>query len=233
MTILSAMNRLLKTPNASLEEANEQPGRHCFELLAGALLCFAAYAAAAGMFQGGASIALAILKIPLIVLASVALCVPSFYVFTALAGADYAPRQLAALLAGFCGVAGLLLLGLMPVTWVFSISSRSLAFVVWMHIVLWVMTVLAARHYLVRVTGKATATAIGCWIIIVFFVSLQMTTSLRPVLWRAPNQPLFTSTKLSFFEHLGRVWDWKEPKPETPKDVPKDAQKDAQKLSER
>jgi hypothetical protein len=225
MTILSAMNRLLKTPDASMAEANARPGQHCFELLAGALLCFVAYAGAAGMFQGGASIALAILKIPLIVLASVALCVPSFYVFTALAGADYTPRQLAALLSGFCGIAGLLLLGLMPVIWVFSISSRSLLFVVWMHIVLWVMTVLAARHYLVRITGKAAAMAIGCWIVIVFFVSLQMTTSLRPVLWRASNQPLFTSTKLSFFEHLGRVWDWQEPKGGAPASAPRVTEK--------
>lgn len=211
MTIFAAMNQLLKRPDTTLAHADEP--RRSLDFLVGALLCYIAYAAAAGMFQGGSAIALAILKVPLIVVASVALCVPSFYVFTALAGVDYTPRQLVALLTGFCGIAGLLLLGLMPVTWVFSISSRSLAFVVWMHVILWLVTILAARHYLVRITGTKTGVAMGLWVMIVFVVSLQMTTSLRPVLWRGANEPLFTRTKLSFFEHAAQVWNWGEPKP--------------------
>jgi hypothetical protein len=210
MTIFSTLNQLLKRPDSTLARAAET--RQSLELLAGSLLCYVAYAVAAGMFQGGGEgIALAILKVPLIVLASVALCVPSFYVFTALAGLDYTPRQLAALLSGFCGIAGLLLIGLMPITWVFSISSRSLVFVVWMHVVLWLMTMIAARHYLQRITGARTGMAFRGWVTLVFIVSLQMTTSLRPVLWRGPNEPLFTRTKMSFFEHIGQVVDWKEP----------------------
>ncbi|HXH41332.1 MAG TPA: hypothetical protein VNN08_22075 [Thermoanaerobaculia bacterium] len=212
MTIFSTMNKLLKSPDASIENGRLRSAQS-FEFLAGAILCYAAYAAAAGTFQaGGASIALAILKIPMIIIASVALCVPSFYVFTAVAGADHSARDMATLLSAFCGIAGLLLLGLMPVTWVFSISSRSLAFVVWMHIVVWLIAIVAARHYLVRLTGSRFGLAIGCWITIVFLVSLQMTTSLRPVLWRAPNQPLFTRAKMSFFEHIGEVWTWHESK---------------------
>src|SRR5205085_1199019 len=107
---------------------------HSVVLLVGALACYVVYAAAAGLFQGSEGISLAILKLPLIIIASVVLCVPSFYVFTALSGVDHSPRQLATVLTGFCATAGLILLALMPILWLFTVSSRSLEFVVWLNV---------------------------------------------------------------------------------------------------
>ena len=54
----------------------------------------------------------------------------------------------------------------------------------------------------------------GLWVTILFLVTLQMTTYLRPILWRAPGQPLFEAEKKSFFSHLHDVSEWK-PKPAT------------------
>ena len=201
MNMFRSLDQLLRNPD-------ESHTLNPFALLAGAILCYVLYGVASGFFQGGWSIGLAVMKIPLIILGSLALCVPSLYVFTALSGLEFTPRSFASALAGFCGVAGLLLLALMPVIWLFSVSTISMMFVVWLHVIVWLITLVFARRYLVR-GAQAARGAITLWMVLLFFVSLQMTTYVRPVLWRAENEPLFATEKKSFFGHLGEVADWK------------------------
>lgn len=200
MNLFRALDQLLRKPDEA-ETLNP------LALLIGAILCYVLYGVAAGFFQGGWGIGLAVMKVPLIILGSLALCVPSLYVFTALSGADYTPGSFASALAGFCGVAGLLLLALMPVIWLFSVSTISLWFVMWLHIAVWIVTLLFAHRFLARTAPRAHG-AIVVWLILLFFVSLQMTTYARPVLWRGGNEPLFATEKKSFFGHLGEVVDW-------------------------
>ena len=202
MNVIAALNALLKTPELVIERTDRR-NEQAAALLAGALLCYAAYAVAAGFFQGGSSIALAVMKIPLIILSSIALCLPSLYVFTALAGADLPAQSFVTAVAGFCAIAGLILIGLMPVIWLFSVSSISLMFVVWMHLMIWIIALAFARRLLLRMAGAAR-TAVGLWLILLFVVSLQMTTYLRPVLWRDTGAPLIELEKKSFFSHF---WD--------------------------
>ena len=201
MTMFRSFDTLLRRP----EQVN---GANPFVLLGGAILCYVMYGLAAGFFQGGWSIGLAVMKVPLIILGSVALCVPSLYVFSAIAGAEYRPREFAAALAGFCGVAGLLLLALMPVIWLFSVSTISLGFVVWLHIFVWIVTLAFAHRFLVQ-TAPAARGTVGLWPVLLFLVSLQMTTYVRPVLWRNAGEPLFATEKMSFFNHLDEVVQWK------------------------
>ncbi len=198
------MKKMLSAMDALLRGREGEPSAHPVMLLAGALGCYVLYAGAAGFFQGGGAIGLAVLKIPLIILGSIALCIPSYYVFTALAGAEYSPRGFGSALAGFCGVAGLLLLALMPVIWLFSVSTISITFVVWLHVIAWMLTLLFARRYLDGTAPRARV-AIGIWLVLLFFVSLQVTTYARPVLWRAPGDPLFARGKLSFLGHFDRL----------------------------
>ena len=212
MNLFASMNDLLKRPDDVLGGSV----RRSAAFLAGAILCYLVYAVAAGSFQGGASVMLAVLKIPAVILASVALCLPSFYVFTALAGADYSARQFATALSAFCAIAGLILLALMPIIWLFSVSTMSLGFVVWMHIFVWLIALVFARRVVVR-TAPAAQGAVGLWLVLLFLVSLQMTTYLRPVLWRAPGAPLFEAEKKSFFAHLHDVTEWKPPAPQQSK----------------
>jgi hypothetical protein len=207
MNVFRSLDQLLRKPDES----------HTLDpvvLLAGSILCYALYAVAAGFFQGGWAIGLAVLKIPLIILGSLVLCLPSLYVFTALSGANYTPRSFASALAGFCGVAGLVLLALMPVTWLFSVSTISLSFVVWLHIMVWLVTLAFAQRFLAR-TAVTARGAIGVWLVLLFFVSLQMTTYVRPVLWRGRNEPLFATGKKSFFGHFDDVVNW-DPAPAVP-----------------
>ena len=211
MNLFSSMNQLLKSPDTAVD-SERSPARRAAAFLAGAVVCFALYAVAAGTFQGGWSVALAMLKIPLVILASIALCLPSLYVFTALGGADYSGRAFATAITAFCGIAGLILLALMPITWLFSVSTMSLGFVVWMHIFVWMTALVFGRGILVR-TAPSARGAVGLWLVLLFLVSLQMTTYVRPILWRAPGEPLFRSEKKSFFAHLHDVTHWTPPAP--------------------
>src|SRR3954451_21049436 len=103
MTLFAALDDLLRNRNAN------RP----FLLFFAAILCYVAYGVGAGFFQGGAQIAITVLKVPLIILGSLLLCVPSLYVFTALSGAQVDARGFAKALAGFAGIAGLILIALM------------------------------------------------------------------------------------------------------------------------
>ena len=201
MNVFRSLDALLRHP----EEARSA---NPFALLAGAVLCYLLYGLAAGFFQGGWSLGLAVMKIPMIIIGSIVLCIPSLYVFSALAGAEYTTREFLSAIAGFCGVAGLLLLALMPVIWLFSVSTISLGFVVWLHIFVWIVTLAFAHRFLAQSAPRARGT-VGLWLVLLFFVSLQMTTYVRPVLWRNANEPLFATEKKSFFGHLSDVADWK------------------------
>jgi ketosteroid isomerase-like protein len=111
-------------------------------------------------------------------------------------------------LVGFCAFLGVLLIGLVPIVWLFSASSRSLIFVTWLHVLLWLAAVMLAGRYLRTVLAEAGGRGVIVpWLLLFTVVSFQVVTLLRPVLWRAPSEPLLESRteKLSFFEHLGRT----------------------------
>jgi hypothetical protein len=95
----------------------------------------------------------------------------------------------------------------MPVIWLFSVSTISLTFVVWLHILVWITTLLFAHGFLRRAVPQAKDVVV-VWLFLLFFVSLQMTTYVRPVLWRAPGDPLFAAEKQSFFSHFEEVTKW-------------------------
>jgi len=202
MNVFRSMDALLKKPESALTA-------HPFALLLGAIGCYVLYGIASGFFQGGASVVLAVTKVPLIILASTAICLPSLYVFLGLSGAELTPRAFSTTVAGFCGITGLILLALMPVIWLFSVSTLSLGFVVVLHAMVWIIALIFGRGFL-RTATQARG-VIGLWIALLFLVSLQMTTYMRPVLWRSDEAAFMTAEKRSFFDHLHDVLEWKPP----------------------
>jgi hypothetical protein len=208
----SALAELLKHPLWTVTRL-QTPGSAVLSLrlLAGALVCFAAYGAAAGFFQGGSQIGLATAKAPLIVLASLLLCAPSFFVFGSLAGADLSWRQVAGLLAAFGAMLSLLLLGLIPISWLFSFSSSSLVFATWLHILAWGIALWFGWRFFTLALPRARARKVAfLWTLLFTVVSFQMATILRPILYRVPGEALVASGKLFFLEHLGNL---KNPEP--------------------
>jgi hypothetical protein len=212
---LRAFDRLLTQPQSLFggEDVSNAP----WWLLAGGLVGFLVYGASAGSFQGGIQILVTALKAPLIVLLALALCLPSLYVFGALSGARWTRRRLLASVAGFVGTLGLLLAALLPVAWLFSVSSRYLISAVWVHVVLWLVSLLFGWRFLGRALSESGAgSGMFLWLVLFGVVTFQVATYVRPVLWRDPGEPLFESGKMFFLEHMGKVGDRKavEPPPQ-------------------
>jgi hypothetical protein len=225
--LVGAFDELLKAPQRLPARARDGGSlRPALLLAVGSLAALALYGAAAGFFQGGGQVAVAALKAPLILALSLALCLPSLYIFAALAGAPVSRRLFVQLVAGFAGMVALLLVGLLPISWLFSVSSRSLPFVVWLHLLAWLIAAGFGVRFLSRGLDRQVPGALRVWLLLFLLVSCQVATLLRPVLWRGPDEGLFTRGKLSFFEHLGRVYDAKtepakaKPKPAAPAAAP-------------
>jgi len=200
---IALFDEVLKRPEEALARLTT-PGwrRRVLQLFTGSVLAIALYGAVAGLFDCQALLAL--WKVPLIVLFAVALCAPSLYVLAAIVGRDLEPGVFAGALAGFLASLGILLVALLPIGWLFSVSSRSLVSVVWLHVVLGALAVALAARFLARLFIGYGGT-LALWVMLLLLVLLQATTVLRPVLSRAPGAPLFASRKLVFFEHLGEI----------------------------
>jgi len=203
------LNDLLAQPLAVVDRARQGKSFAPVRLLAAGLVCCALYGAAAGFFQGGMQILLAAVKVPLIVALSLLLCAPSLYVFAALNGVRWSWRSYLAVVAGFAGTLGLLLAGLLPIAWLFSLSSRYLLAVTWIHIFLWVLALLVGWRFLRRALSSIGAqSGMFLWLLLFCIVSFQVATFLRPVLWHPRGTPVFRlGEKMSFLEHLGEAAD--------------------------
>lgn len=204
---LGEMNELLKRP-VELVRRSYQGGPAPRRLLGGALACFVLYGVAAGFFAGGASLLLAAFKVPLIILLTFLLCLPSLYVFGAMTGADWTGRRFLTAVSGFAATLGLLLVALLPIAWLFSVSSRYLASAVWLHFFLWVLAILFGWRFLnVALRESGSKSGLFLWLALFLIVSMQVATVVRPVLVWDGKGALFTQGKMFFLEHLGRVYD--------------------------
>jgi hypothetical protein len=211
--LLGSFDELLRSPEHVLNRARTaERRREVRRLFGGAVAMLLAYGLAAGFFEGGFQILIAGLKTPVIVLGAMLLCMPSLYVFSALAGADLSRERFWTGAAGFLGLISLLMIALLPVNWLFSVSSRSLWFVMMLHMGVWQIASLFAYRFLQKAffpSGRAAVLLL--WSALFFCVAFQVTTVLRPVLWRAPGGPLIETGKETFLEHWGNAMSFQTP----------------------
>ena len=107
--VLAALDELLRRPDWVIRRADSREVGYLGWMALGAIACFLVYGAASGTFQGGQQILVTAFKIPVIIVTSLALCLPSFYVLSALSGVDVSLRWLAVAMVGLAGMLGLLL----------------------------------------------------------------------------------------------------------------------------
>ncbi len=132
------------------------------------------------------------------------ICFPSLYIFATLAGARVSISQLAACFTGAMALAGLLLLGFAPAVWIFAESTDSFGFMGSLGIGAWVIAVVFALRFLKSVvftTGGTQKGPLAIWSGVFLLVTLQMTTSLRPILGN--SKPMLTQEKKFFLQHWG------------------------------
>ncbi|MDR3402440.1 MAG: hypothetical protein P4L99_08070 [Chthoniobacter sp.] len=155
-----------------------------------ALLALAAYGLVVGSFSGGDQWWSAPVKVSLGALASAAICLPSLFIFLSLSGADVSLRSIVGTLCAALALTALMLIGLVPVAWVFSQSSDSVAFIGTLHIVFWLIALTVGLRVLgllldyLRIRERLH---LKTWLAIFLLVSLQMTTALRPIVGTADH----------------------------------------------
>lgn len=199
---------LLRRPHAlvaRLAEANHgATGR--FALMA--VISIALFGFVLGCFAKHEQLWAAPAKITAGLIFSGVICFPSLYIFSTLAGARVSLSQLAACLAGALALAGLLLLGFAPAVWIFAESTDSLGFMGTLAIGSWIIAVFFALRFLKSVifaTGGTQKGPLAIWSIVFLLVTLQMTTSLRPILGRSDVR--LTQEKKFFLQHWGDTFD--------------------------
>jgi hypothetical protein len=157
-----------------------------------------------GVFSGGHALWMTGLKVPLIALASVALCAPSLYVLLGLNGSPITLRQSVAILAGSACLASLLLVGFAPVAWLFGVSTSNVQFMVLLHVVVACIGI----GYGLRLLGLSVPygyegnKVLLLWSCVFLLVSAQMVTYFRPLLSVSASGSFHDQQKQFFFQHL-------------------------------
>jgi hypothetical protein len=213
-TLLEA---LLRRPRALVDHLASPPHRATGKFAIIALVSLALFGFVLGCFSKHEQLWAAPLKIAGGLTIASLICFPSLFIFATLAGAKVAVGQLAACLAGALALAGLLLLGFAPAVWIFAESTNSFGFMGVLAVGAWVV----ALHFALRFLRSAVFSAGGfqkgpviLWSGVFLLVTLQMTTSLRPILGRSDT--LLTHEKKFFLQHWGEMIDQSAADPRQP-----------------
>lgn len=197
------IDSLLKRP-AQLVRAlcDAKSSRFWISLLAVTFATFSLYGFVLGSFSGGEQLWASPLKVGVGGLFSLLICFPSFYIFAAISGIEISLRGLAGVFFAIFSLTGLLLLGFAPVAWVFSQSTESVNFIGFMHLAFWLIAVIIGMKLIStmhQVQGTPQRIHLVIWAMIFIQVSLQMTTTLRPIIGKSPD--FLPSTKKFYLQY--------------------------------
>jgi len=202
LDLRSLFEALLRSPRALVRRLAD-PGHGAFiPFVLIAMLSLVVFGGVLGSFAMGTQMWTAPLKITAGLLIAGVICFPSLYIFSCLAGSQAGASQLAATLAGMLALSGLLLLGFAPAVWIFTQATDSLGFMGALALLLAGVALVFGFRFLKDAVGSTGAVSKGpfsVWSIIFLLVTLQMTTSLRPIL--GTSDRLLTDEKKFFLQH--------------------------------
>lgn len=197
------IDSLLKRPaQLVLTVCEAKSSRFWLALLAVTFATFSLYGFVLGSFSGGEQLWASPVKVGIGGLFSLLICFPSFYIFAAISGIEISLRGLAGVFFAIFSLTGLLLLGFAPVAWVFSQSTESVNFIGFMHLAFWLIAVIIGMKLIStmhQVQGTPQRFHLAIWAFIFIQVSLQMTTTLRPIIGKSPD--FLPSTKKFYLQY--------------------------------
>lgn len=202
LNLRSLFEALLRSPRTLVRRLADPGHGALLPFLGIAILSLIVFGAVLGSFAMGTQMWAAPLKITAGLLIAGLICYPSLYIFACLAGSQAGASQLAATFAGMLALAGLLLLGFAPAVWIFTQATNSLGFMGVLALAAWFIALIFGFRFLkdaVSSTGAVSKGPFSVWSIIFLLVTLQMTTSLRPILGRSNH--LLTDEKKFFIQH--------------------------------
>lgn len=200
------LDGLLRSPKELVQRLAD-PGNGALPRFIGiAIVSMIVFGVVLGSFAMHEQLWAAPLKITVGLLIAGLICFPSLYIFSCLAGSRASASQLAATLAGMLALAGLLLLGFAPAVWIFTQATNAFGFMGTLAVAPWLIALAFGMRFLhtaIGLTGATGRVPIHVWSCIFVLVTLQMTTSLRPILGR--EDYLLTNEKKFFIQHWMEV----------------------------
>lgn len=202
------LNHLLKRPLGVVHAINHGERSPLPVLLAVTLVSLGVFGFVLGMFSAGDQLWASPVKVIGGVLFSGLICLPSLYIFGALGGMDAKVHQVIGLLLTFLSITSLLLVGFAPVVWLFSTSSDSLVFFGFLSLSIWLICLLFGIRVITRASrsmGGGHGGHLHLWAMIFILVTVQMTTTLRPLIGRSDRFLNLTEKKfflVHWFENM-------------------------------
>jgi hypothetical protein len=204
-TVTRLFETLLKHPGSIIHRMHQDRVVWPLAYLAGiAAVSFLVFGALIGTFALGQQLWAAPVKITLGILFSALICLPSLYIFTCLSGLSARFSSIAGVLAAVVALTGLLLLGFSPVVWIFSQSTSSPVFMGALVLIFWIISLSVGLSLLPKMLSFAQKNGspyLRIWIIIFIIVTLQMSTSLRPLIAPDDDSTFLPTEKKFFLEH--------------------------------
>jgi hypothetical protein len=196
------ISKLLRKPLAILYELESKKAswRIPVTLLLISMVSLSVFGFVVGTFAGGDQFWAAPLKIVFGLMFSAAICLPSLYIFACIGGLDAKFSSVLGLLCSLMALSGLMLVGFAPVVWLFSVSSTSVVFLGFILVVLWLISAgfgFSLVFRAGRAMGMTNTGHLFVWCLIFLLVTIQMTTTLRPVV--GESEMLFNFSEKKFF----------------------------------
>ena len=202
-TFSNIINHLLKKPLSVIHSIDEREGVRWMPIFAMTILSLTLFGFILGSFQGATEqMYLAPAKIVGGVLFSSLICLPSLYIFCCIGGLDKKFSTILGIQSCTMAITSLLLIGFSPVIWLFSSSSESLSFFGFLCISIWLICLFMGLKFLTK-TGKAFGMShtkhLYLWASIFTLVTLQMPTTLRPIIGQSETGKILELDEKKFF----------------------------------
>ncbi len=202
-TLGNTLDHLLKRPAALVHTLHNEPSGRLLKWLGlSSLVGLSLFGLVLGFFSGGMQFWAAPLKMVIGVSASALLTWPSLCVFCYLNGLDLPLRTISGILVAAIALLSLLLLALGPVAWIFSTSTDSVPFMGFLVLAFWLVGLyfgLALIFQTAHLLGMKRRHHLVAWSVIFLLVTLQMSTTLRPLLGKSDH--FCTGEKKFFLNH--------------------------------
>lgn len=203
VSISQTVQSLLKSPDGLAARIGEGGfGTLLRNLVIVCIACCIGYGLITGSFSGGTQWYASPIKILIGLFVTTLFCLPSLYIFACMSGADIRVGQITAILVAADTLTTILLIGLGPVTWVFSQSTNSVFFMGFLHFIFWLVSFGFGMKLILRLARHLKPKEgiyLKIWIIIFFLTSIQMMTALRPLI--GSSEYLFPKEKKFFLKH--------------------------------
>lgn len=205
VTLFQLVDSLLKSPSILIKQIQAERTQYVFRnALILLILSHFIYGIIIGTFSGNTQWIAAPIKVTTGMLLSLFLCYPSLYIFACLSGTKITPTQALTLITTGISLTGILLMGFVPVAFIFTNSIQSLTFMGLIHLFVWAISIyFGLKHILygLSILGMNKIGLIQLWAIIFIITTLQMTTTLRPIL--GESDTIITTEKRFFLIHWG------------------------------